>query len=188
MLKAREKRLTNQDSTAILNISTTNGRKENNNSSRQVSRMVDVQTVSIAIASASIVLAAVYYVLQMRHQAKARQTDLIVRLYSLVGSKEFCEAVEKIYFREIKSVDDYLKKYGTVAEINQVWVVYGALGMLLRRKLVDVDIINDITGGTVIVMWEKLKPLFEPLMKERGIEWDSFEYLYDELKKREQRQ
>lgn len=148
--------------------------------------MVDIQTVSIAIASASIVLAAVYYVLQMRHQAKARQTDLIIRLYSLIGSKEFCEAAEKIHFREIRSSDDYLKKYGTVAEINQVWLVYGALGMLLRRKLVDVDIINDITGRTVIMMWEKLKPIFEPIQKERGIEWDSFEYLYNEMKKREQ--
>jgi hypothetical protein len=149
--------------------------------------MVDIQTVSIVIASASVVLAAVYYVLQMRHQAKARQTDLIVRLYSLVGSKEFREAFEKVYFREIKSVDDYLKKYGTVAEIDQVWIVYGVLGMLLRRKLVDIDIINDVTGRTAIMLWEKLKPLIEPTLKERGIEWDSFEYLYNEMKKRKQR-
>jgi hypothetical protein len=149
--------------------------------------MVDIQTVSIAVASASIVLAAVYYVFQMRHQARARQTDLIVRLYSLVGSKEFCEAVEKIYFRELKSVEDYRNKYGTVAEINQVSIVYGELGMLLRRKLVDVDIINDLTGRSVIMMWEKLKPVWEPIFKERGIEWDSFEYLYNEMKKREQR-
>jgi len=150
--------------------------------------MVDVSTVSIAIASASIVAGVIYYSLQIRHQTKARQTDLIIRLYSFVGSKEFCEAFEKIYFREIKSGDDYLKKYGTFAEINQVSLVYGALGMLLRRKLIDVDIINDITGGTAVMMWEKkLKPIFEPLLKERGLEWASTEYLANELKKRQQR-
>jgi len=149
--------------------------------------MVDIQTVSIAIASASIVAGVIYYGLQIRHQTKARQTDLIIRLYSLVGSKEFLEAWEKIYFREIKSMDDYLKKYGTIAEINQVSLIYGALGMLLRRKLIDVDIINDVTGRTVITMWEKLKPLWEPIMKERGTEWDSWVYLCNEMKKREQR-
>jgi len=43
--------------------------------------MVDVQTVSIVIASASVVAGVVYYALQIRHQAKMRQTDFIVRLY-----------------------------------------------------------------------------------------------------------
>jgi len=50
---------------------------------------VDVQTVSIAIASASVVVGVVYYALQLRHQAKARQdmvkarhADVFMRLYS----------------------------------------------------------------------------------------------------------
>ena len=152
-----------------------------------VFKMVDISTVSIVIASASVVAGVIYYSLQIRHQTKARQTDLIIRLYSLVGSKEFVEAWEKVYIREIKSLDDYRKKYGTVAEINQVSVVYGALGMLLHRKLVDVVVINDVIGGTVIMMWEKLKPIWKPILKERGIEWDSFEYLANEMKKIEKR-
>jgi len=49
--------------------------------------VVDIQTVSIAIASASVVAGVVYYALQLRHQArtrqdvvKARQVDLLMRL------------------------------------------------------------------------------------------------------------
>jgi len=145
--------------------------------------VVDITEISALVAAAGVMMGVFYYILDIRHQAKARQTDLIIRLYSLVGSKEFCEAFEKVYFREIKSSDDYLKKYGTVAEINQVMSVYGALGMLLHKKLIDVNIINDLTGRTVIMMWEKLKPLWKPFMKERGVEWDSFEYLYNEMKK-----
>jgi hypothetical protein len=51
-----------------------------------------LQTVSIAIASAGVFVAAVYYILQIRHQTKIRQTDLVIRLYSTYGSKEFQEA------------------------------------------------------------------------------------------------
>jgi hypothetical protein len=40
-----------------------------------VSRMVDIQTVSIAIASAGVFLAAIYYILQIRHQTRIRQTS-----------------------------------------------------------------------------------------------------------------
>jgi len=37
--------------------------------------MVDVQTVSIVVASASVVAWIIYYAFQVRHQSKVRQTD-----------------------------------------------------------------------------------------------------------------
>jgi hypothetical protein len=62
--------------------------------------MVDIQTISIAIASTSVVAGVVYYALQLRHQArtrqdmvKTRQADLLMRLYLTYGSKEFQEAL-----------------------------------------------------------------------------------------------
>jgi hypothetical protein len=82
----------NQDYMNALNISTTNSRRE----SREVSRMVDIQTVSIAIASASVVAGVIYYAFQIRHQAKMRQTDFIVRLYSTYGTKEFRDTLVEV--------------------------------------------------------------------------------------------
>jgi hypothetical protein len=42
--------------------------------------MVDIQTVSIAIASAGVFVAAICYILHLMHQTSMRQTDLVVRL------------------------------------------------------------------------------------------------------------
>jgi hypothetical protein len=42
--------------------------------------MVDIKTVSIAVASASVILGAIYYIWQIRHQSRIRQTDLVIRL------------------------------------------------------------------------------------------------------------
>jgi hypothetical protein len=42
--------------------------------------VVDIQTVSIAIASASVVAGIVYYAFQLRHQSKIREMDAIVRM------------------------------------------------------------------------------------------------------------
>ena len=150
--------------------------------------MVDVQTVSVVVASASIVVGIIYYSLQIRIQTRARQTDLIVSLYSLVAGREFLEAWDKIRDREIVSYSDYKEKYGSFIEIGQINTVLGELGMLLQRKLIDFDLVHDLTGGWVIVAWEKLKPLNEDVKKKRGLESDSSDYLYGELKKREQRQ
>ena len=73
--------------------------------------MVDIQTISIAIASASVVAGVVYYALQLRHQTKMRQTDLVMRLYSTYSSKEFLEAYTKFMTMEFEDFNDYKKKY-----------------------------------------------------------------------------
>jgi len=64
--------------------------------------MVDIQTVSIVIASAGVFAAAMYYILQIRHQSKLRQTDLAMRLYSTWQSKEFSEATLKVWNLKFK--------------------------------------------------------------------------------------
>jgi hypothetical protein len=75
--------------------------------------MVDVQTVSIAIASAGVFLAAIYYILQIRHQTRIKQTDLVMRLYSTLGSKEFWEALTKFMMMEFEArAGDYLGGWG----------------------------------------------------------------------------
>ena len=106
--------------------------------------MIDIsalQTISIAIASAGVFAAAIYYIIQIKHQTKLRQTDLIIRLYSFTGSKDFLEALDKVKDREIGSVDDYKERYGSLVEINQLLQVFAELGMLLKRKLIDIDLL-----------------------------------------------
>jgi hypothetical protein len=147
--------------------------------------MVDIQTVSIAIASAGVFVAAVYYIFQIRHQTRIRQTDLVIRLYSVVSSKEFLEAWEKFRDREIKSKADYKEKYGFL-EFNQVFAVLDEVGILLRRKLIDVDIALDLFGDAVKDIREKFKPwegTIDDVRSDRG----GFGYLYSEMKKREQK-
>jgi len=149
--------------------------------------MIDIstlQTISIAIASAGVFAAAIYYIIQIKHQTKLRQTDLIIRLYSFTGSKDFLEALGKVKDREIGSVDDYKERYGSLVEINQLLQVFAELGMLLKRKLIDIDLIDDLIGQrTVLAAYEKLDPLNEAYRKEQGIESDSFDYLYNEMKR-----
>ena len=155
--------------------------------------MVDIQTITIVVASASVVVGVIYYSLQIRHQnlqiqqqTKTRQTDLLVRLFSNVLNKDWLEAWEKVRDREISDYDEYKKKYGFV-EANQVYLFYDQLGRLLQKGLIDIDILPMETGQ-IFNAWEKLKPLIEgsrKKFKEPKLGC-GFEYLYDEVKKREQ--
>jgi hypothetical protein len=150
--------------------------------------MVDVQTISIAVASASVVVGIVYYALQLRHQTRLRQTDLVMRLYSTYDSLEFLEAWNTIFFTEDGDYDSFLKKLGGKRHIASfVCMFYDEVGVLLHKGLIDIDLVDELFGDAVPLMWEKLKNFIEEARRRyRPGAYLHFEYLYNEMKKREQ--
>lgn len=159
--------------------------------------MVDIQTVSIAVASAGLFAAAIYYIIEVRHQTKVRQTDLVMRLYSTLGSKDFVEADPKIIFLEIKDLEDFMQKYKSFPKFIESpeyapymmdVMFFEGVGILLHRKLISIDLVDDLFSGPITTAWEKTKSITEAYRKyfnqPQMAEW--FEYLYNEMKKREQ--
>jgi len=173
-----------------LNTSITNSKREN----RKVSRVVDITEISAVVAAAGVLVGVVYYILQIRHQNRMRQTDLIMRLYSAYGNEEYTKAVLRYLATEYKDYNDFVDKYGFLTSEEPVQVAfrmipifYEGVGLLLHRKLVTPDLVFELFN--VKMFWEKFKPLAEGMRKQFNQPefycW--FEYLYDELKKREQR-
>ena len=145
--------------------------------------MVDIQTVSIVFASASVVAGVIYYALQIRNQNRMRQTDLTMRLYQQLGSKEFMNYWAQAITREEKDYNEYVKKQGVV-DLLQVSTYFEGVGILLHRKLLDIDMAIDLFGEPIKIIWEKNEPILKEMHSDKCF-W--FEYLYNEIKKREQR-
>jgi len=149
--------------------------------------MVDIQTVSIVIASASVVAGIIYYSLQIRHQTKARQTDLIVNLYSVFATEEFQKEMFTLMTdTEIKDYNTFRKRYAVNAPPTGLF--FEEVGVLLSRKLADIGLISNLFGPLAMGLWEKSKPITEDARKQLNSPGfgSGFEYLYNEMKKREQ--
>jgi len=102
-----------------------------------------MQTVSIAIASASIVVAAIYYVLQIRNQAKIRKTDIVVRFDAVWTSKDFLEAWAGVLEREPKEYDTYrLNNTSRWMPELQVASFFEDMGFLLCKGLLDPELFS----------------------------------------------
>lgn len=160
--------------------------------------MVEIQTVSIVIASAGVFVAVIYYILQVRHQTRLRQTDLVIRLYSTLGSKEFVENELKILDLEFKDSEGFIQKYGSVHKFIEspdytpfmmYSIFFEGVGVLLHKKFIDIDLVDDLFSSPIILYWNKMKPIIEAMRKYFGrpqlSEW--FECLYNEMSKREQK-
>jgi len=156
--------------------------------------MVDITEISAVVAAAGVLVGVIYYILEIRHQRtmrqieiETRQTDLLVRLFSTIMSKDWLEAWEKVRDRETLDYDDYKEKYGLV-EANEIYVYLDQLGRLLQKGLIDLDLLP-LETGQISIMWEKMKPILEGSRKKLNEPkaGQGFEYLYNEMKKREQR-
>ena len=161
----------------------------------KVSIVVDIQTVSIAIASAGVFLAAIYYIFQIRHQDKMRHMDLFMRLYSIWGSEDMLNAHRRFMILKVETYDSWVKKEGPVTEPSQVntdidrigWF-FNLMGFIVKEKIVHIKLIDELLGYWVIKDWETIKPLVDGWRKQYNIpeSYRWFEYLYNEMKKKEQ--
>jgi len=159
--------------------------------------MVDVPTLSIVVAAASVVAGVVYYAFQLRHSVKARQMDLLMRLYLTWGSEDMKKAFQKVIALEFMDFDDFVKKYGSFSpepspvsvSVDRVAWFMNGIGFLVHKKLVDIESVDELFGHGIIWLWEKLKPIIEGWRKRLGTPKSNmwFEYLDNEMKKREQR-
>jgi hypothetical protein len=156
--------------------------------------MVDISSISAVVAAIGVIVGVVFAVLELRNLVKIRQTDLMMRLYSSFTTKEFTEAFFKVINLEFKDYKDFVKRYGSAFSDSpaniawwMVWAYFEGAGHLLYRRLIDVDLAYEFLPAFVV--WEKMKPVVEGMRKQYNqpdwYEW--FEYLYNEMKKREQR-
>jgi len=158
--------------------------------------MVDVTEISAVVAAAGVLVGVVYYVLDMRNQSRVRQTDLVYRLYSAFSGRELQEAYFTVMTLEFKDYDDFMKKYAAVGVpavpnvqlLAQVCKFFDGVGVLLHRRLADIELVDELFHTEVMRLWEKVQPIAEGRRKELNQQtmYQPFEYLYNELKKREQ--
>jgi hypothetical protein len=150
--------------------------------------MVGVTEISAVVAAVGVLIGVAYYILDMRNQARIRQTDLVMRLYSQFTSLEFQKMWEQVLNRDGKGYDDYIKMYG-LAELTAVGMFFEGIGILLKRKLIAIELVDDMFTTPIKWTWEKIRNIILEARKIRNqteiLEW--FEYLYNEMQKREQR-
>lgn len=157
--------------------------------------MIDVQTISVVMAAAGVVIAVTYYIIYLRTITRTRQAQLFMQLYNRLNDKDFCESYGMVLWRfEWEDFDDWQRKYHPKADLETwtSWVsvarFFSGIGTLVKRKLIDIGLVDNIMGGPVIWTWEKMEPIVKEIKVnlKRPQLWDDFEHLYNEIKKREQ--
>lgn len=164
--------------------------------------MVTVETISIVFTGLSVSLAAFYYISTLRNaqrtqqlQLETRQAQLFMQIFNRFQEVEFRNNFNEVLSREWEDYDDYVRKYGrftnpTAQAVSaSIALFFEGLGVLLKRSLLDIDIVGELMSTPVRQYWEKTSPIIIEMRKSmnREVVLESAEYLYDEMMKRDVR-
>lgn len=135
--------------------------------------MVDIQTVSIAVASTGVVIAAIYYIIILRHNMKARAMEMCRLAMSDYISEQALKRYATMQNMEWKDFEDFVGKYGfSNPEKYSIWMswflAWEMMGILLKNKIVRAEEVHDLGGYAAILAWEKFKDVIQRL---RGTVW-----------------
>jgi hypothetical protein len=144
--------------------------------------MIDVPTVASIVTTASIVIGAAFTILEIRHLARVRRTDIIMKIYDRFGTREIVEAINRIGSAKFENLADYNKKYG-FADVTQVAELFEGIGVLLEQNLIDIKMVDSLFGPTLNLLWTRMKPVLYAMREglKEPFFFSHYEYLIERL-------
>ena len=126
--------------------------------------MIDMSTILTLATTLSVIVGVVFTLLEIRHFNKTRKTEIVMRIYERFGTKEIVDAMNKVGGAKFENFEDYSKKYG-LTEINEIAVLFDGIGVLLEQNLIDINMVDQLFGPTVYVLWNKMLPVIQAMRK-----------------------
>ena len=154
--------------------------------------MVDIQTISFFVAGISVTIAAIYYMLNIRINNRARQAMILSSLQSRIDTTDFWERyIEILWVYKGMSYEEYLKNVfqnkEKSAQVMSVISTFYHIGWLVKMKLLDIDAVMGFTFDVVAVYDVVIPHLVrfgeEPETPYNPGQYPYFTYLYNEIKK-----
>ena len=160
----------------------------------------EIQATYYMVAATGVLAASLYYIYNVRTSQRnarttleTRQTQLFMQLFAQYNNKDFMQDYAKVsYDVEYKSLEDWTKKYDykvdreTWASWARVGRFFDGVGILVRRGLIDVDLVIDELRELILFSWDKMRPWVHEVRAEMKSPhtWENFEYLAGEARRR----
>ena len=156
----------------------------------------DIQTAYYMVAATGVLVAAIYYVWNIKATLQTRQAQLFMPIYSAYNSDEIMRAYSTIMSWKFVDYDDYLSKYGPEVNLDADIMqrkfngYLEGVGVLVKRGLIDPSFVDDLMSGRVINYWEKYGGFMREYRVRRDLPQASeyVEYLYNRIKPIAERQ
>ena len=146
------------------------------------------QQILSVVAPIAVTTGVIIALLQLRNQYRLRQIDTVMRLFLYFGGEEYTRHFNRVTNWKYKTYKVYRKKRSDDDHVSLLVVsaFFENLGLLYKRGLAPLDLIDDLASGAILLSWQRVGPIWVGLRAEYGqpqwAEW--FEALHDALVER----
>ena len=160
---------------------------------------VSLQTVLTYLTLISVPVGVFYHIMTLNNtrktqqlQLETRQAQLFMNLYETFRSPTFRKQLDEVLFIiEFEDWDDMQRNFDPVdnPDTRVSWFsvasFFEGVGVLLKRNLIDISMVDDLLATAIRMTWEKIGPIETESRKRLNLPrlWDDFEFLYKELMK-----
>jgi len=133
-----------------------------------VSIVASITEISAVGATIGVLVAAIYYIITLRHNTRAREMEICRLVVSDYISEQAIERWATMMNMQWKDDKDFLETYGqSNTEMFGVWAswffAWEMMGILLKNKVVKAEEMHDMGGYSAIFAWEKFKDIIQGL-------------------------
>jgi hypothetical protein len=151
---------------------------------------MDISNIANLINAIAVTAGVIFAAVQIRQYQRQRKRDAMLELVRSFQSPAFTAALRRVLSlpdgADAAKIREFLGPDGEDA-VYLVSLTWESLGVLVFRREVTLDLVDDFFSGPLIISWQKLKVYSEEwrrvLHRETGNEW--FHWLAERMLERE---
>jgi len=147
-----------------------------------------IQQALATAAPLAVIIAVIIALLQLRGQNRLRQFDTVMRLFTSFGQDSFIRHYRRVTTWKYDTYEAFKKKATEDDHVSLmvVSVFYENMGLLYKRRLAPLELLDDLNSAPIISSWQKVKPIWVGLRAEYGQpQWvEYYEMLSDAMVER----
>ena len=144
-----------------------------------------------AIATATFVAGALFTVSQLRLARRAREREVALEILRLIQTPDFVKALRLVYDlpSDLSRAEVEVRLGDAMHHVYAMMISWESLGVLVYRRQLDLDVVDDFVSGSLLLSWRKLARYVAEERAMRGretlLEW--FQWLAERMIERESR-
>jgi len=144
-----------------------------------------------AIATATFVAGAIFAAVQIRHLRMAREREVALTLLRFLQTPDFVKGLRLMYDLEpgLSRAEVEARLGPDMHLVYTMMTTWESLGVLVFRRQLSLDLMDDFISGSFLLSWEKLHRYVAEERANRGREtlFEWFQWLAERMLERESR-
>ena len=121
-----------------------------------------IRDVLSSLAALAVIGGVVVAVTQLRDLRRLRQVDVVMQLFDRFDDESFQRLFQRLArwtYRDLESFERKAKDEDWVT-LFSISAYFENMGLLYKRKLAPIDLLDDIMSGPITTSWQKVGPIW----------------------------